>query len=276
MPNIVWIDSATGKPSVGIDAGGLRQQLVTSLCENLFNKDSGFDFTTAAGDKLPVLKDASSQDAIEALRTLGRLIAICARSSIKLGAHLSPHFFKTLLRYNNDSDKKIFCNLYGYDESTFEGDIADHVKENPIVEPLRIIAKEVNSVLGPWRGNPDAFIKKVQGEEVNKANFQTSLSFGGYATRATKEQIAIVRGYFNTFMEKHPDKLGDLLELFTARRTIGDQPITVDILSRRNQGRLPYISTCAQRVEMPFYPNYEVFEDKILKTLPMLGRFGAA
>ena len=290
------------KPAMGIDAGGLRRQFVTTLLENLFKEQSGFHFTEELGGKLPLLDDLNHGDQVIALRVLARLIALCATSSLLMGEHLPLNFFyaiKALSDQEIDSisfDKaleeglsnKIYYSLIGekfenemqvgaavpadvvpmdLDESIGMEIDQEEIVKYPVMRPIAIVAKELKSIQGfsldLLRNNTETFINRVKGKVVTKEDLLNSMLIENFT----------IRRYFEKYLEENPDRCVKILELFTSCRTIGENPIYIHVFPNRDTGRLPSIHTCSQEVEMPLYSSYEQFKDKIEGAFQALGTF---
>ena len=232
MPNIVWIDRLTKKPAIGIDAGGLRRQFVTTLLENLFKEQSGFHFTEELGGKLPLLDDLTHGDQVIALRVFARLIALCATSSLLMGEHLPLNFFyaiKALSDQEIDSisfDKaleeglrnKIYYSLIGekfenemqvgeavpadvvpmdLDESIGMEIDQEEIVKYPVMRPIAIVAKELKSIQGfsldLLRNNTETFINRVKGKVVTKEDLLNSMLIENFT----------IRRYFEKYLEEN-------------------------------------------------------------------------
>lgn len=225
FPNVVWIDPLTNEPAKGIDAGGLRRQLVTTLCENLFKESF-----------------LSTEDEL-ALRTFARLIALCSTSSLLLGEHLPDSFFYAVRAFLNEEE----------------------LEEYPITPAVAVVAKELKSIpyfsLAVLQQHPAEFIKRVKGKPATKEAFLAHL------------QPRVMYDYFERFISENPHKLGDLVELFTSSRTLGNEPITITVKAERDPNSLPLIHTCSREVEMPLYPTYALFKEKLNLALSTLKTF---
>lgn len=281
FPNVVWWDLQTNAPAKGMDAGGLRAQLVTTLCENLFKEGSQFPFTHVEGGKLPLLRDLQDIEDVTALRTLARLIACCSTSELLLGEDLPHSFFYTIcsilndqLDYSKPLLNKIYLNLLGLwnDELNLHTNLTNHSEtlNNPdrfsIALPVALIANELKSIphfsLNRLRCNPDGFIKHVKGTKVTKEAFLDRLSCE-----------AAMKMFFERFITENPHKLTDLVELFTSSRTLGDQPIEISIKPSLDSAALPLIHTCTKVIDMPAYPTYEIFRQKLTLAFETLKTF---
>lgn len=219
MPNIVWWDPLTNQPAKGIDAGGLRRQLMTTLCDHL--GDLGED--------------------VLVWRIMARLIALCSTSSMLMGEHLPLSFFYALRAY-----------LFP------EGEIEHSVPVATVAEELKRIPRYSLDLL---RDNPARFIERVRGRPITKEALLAKMQFEG------------MREFFEKYMEENPHRLADLLELFTSCRTLGEEPITIRVFAERDLRLLPLIHTCSQEVEMPLYPTYELFKEKLNLALSALKTF---
>jgi hypothetical protein len=298
MPNIVWLTPGTNIPAQGVDFGGLRRQLVTTLFHKLMQENSPITFQKDL--QLPLLSDFSNQNEIDTYRTIGRLLAICAETSTLTGVHLHSNFFRAILALTKEEidsisfdhppseeiQKKIFCELKGWSVSQWPpgADVLDYLEQEPIVYPVAIVAKEMQKTLGnklqKWnRKGLKNFITSIQGQEVSITALREHLLFeGGSSSSEYERQIA---AYLDSWMVHHSNELADLVELITSRRSLGREKITVEVYEHRKNGvhkgkpmqYFPIAHTCSTSIEIPYCATQEEFDKNIRVALKSRGTF---
>lgn len=250
LPNIVW-------PEPLRNGGGERQQLLTTLFENLFKEGSQFSFTARLGGKIPLLSDLNNQVEVLALRTLARLIALCATSSLLLGDHL-PHSFFYAVRARIVQEEDL-SDLELSEAATYDTQRDAYQKLRPIRQAVEVVAQELQNIprfsLDRLRNDPDRFIESVKGKPVAKETLLAHMRFEG------------MREYFEQYIEEYPQKLTTLVELFTSCRTLGGKPIAIRVDPEKDIEQLPRIHAFEHEVEMPLYPAYQFFKDKLNRVL---------
>ncbi len=284
IPNIVFLHSE------GIDVGGLRRQLVTTLFKNLLQKTNSPLKLSEPEQSLegvfPLLETYEEQSA-KAYKALGRLIALANFGSLPLGRVLRQEFYYALLNLLPEIDsidptaplpEPLKRKIYNLITLGYASDEEPSEKIPPFCLPIILAAKgfkeiveesDLTTLLNPEKFN--SFVTRVTGEEITLENFQR---FSEYKS----DEGNRLKGYFEQFFEKYknnPKMLEDVVELFTSSRALGPEKIKIFVEKKMSKDALPTIATCFQQVELPPYESYELFEEKLLKTLEhTAGKFG--
>ncbi len=285
MPNIIFLRSE------GIDAGGLRRQLVTSLLKNLLQKPNSPLKLSKPEESLeegifPLLETYEEQSA-NVYKALGALIALASLGVLPLGKVLRTEFYYVLLNLlpeidsinpNEPLPETLKRKIYNLITIGYPTDETPDEEIPPFCLPIIMAAKgfkeivresDLNALQNPEKFN--SFVTKVLGEDITLENFQRLSEYKG-------DEGHRVKGYFEQFFEKYkkdPKMLGDIVELFTSSRALGPEKIKITVDGKMSKDALPTIATCFQQVVLPPYESYELFEEKLLKTLEhTAGQFG--
>jgi hypothetical protein len=282
FPNIVYMDPVTGKTTAGVDAGGLRRQLVSTLCENLFKKDSRFSFVEEAGYQTPTLDEEENPDA---LRTFARLIGLAATSSLLTGTNLDPRFFQTLFTltdqeidqpFSEDLEVKLYMARQGLTAESFtEEDKKDMLEEASILRATMVAAKELKKTLGDRfrKQNIKEFIVNVQGVPITKEKLKATIHCNNdnYKRWIDKfiDNLPLTIGK-QTFDIKH------LNLLFSGYYSIGDRPITIEVFPERKYlNSSTVIHTCSMWMELPGDLDQDLLHKELTDQLVLLKTFNA-
>jgi hypothetical protein len=282
FPNIVYMDPRTDLPTAGLDAGGLRRQLVSTLCENLFKKDSGFPFLEEAGYQTPTLSEDENPDA---LRTFARLLGLAATSSLLTGTNLDPSFFQSLFTLTDqeldqplseDLKKKLYMARQGLSlESFTKEDEKGMAEESGILRATAIAAKELKTTLGKGfrKQNIKEFIVNVQGIPITKEKLKANIHCNNRNYKL----------WIDKFIDKLPLTVGKqtyelkhLLMLFTGYYSLGGGPITIEVFPERKYlDSATVIHTCYQSMELPGDLNETLLHKELTDQLALLKTFNA-
>lgn len=253
----------TFQDSPGIDAGGLRRHLVSTLFKNLVSDETLF--TGEDQHKLPKLPaDNQDQDKIDTLKTIGRLFAFSLNSSLLTGVHFDEHLFTTI-RWIMDNDdpipdhfnERIYCKLKGWeydseDIATIRDSLPEYIEDDPIVYPTILIATEIKKTLRtPPRTITDKeFRQKIQGISVDKTTLLSKIQWEG---RVSPEQLSQMKNLLeNWIQQQDPKRLEDFVLFATGSNSLA-QNITIELFPSRSSNSLPVAHTCIQLLEMPLY-----------------------
>ncbi len=284
MPNIAF------RNQLGVDAGGLKRQLVTTLMNKIFTKEFGLPLIDDENNPnfgLPLITNPITEKQAMAFRTIGALIGLAAIGSQPLGECLNAMFYAALLSLSRNEvnsvvigeplseilKTKIYLSINPdkIDELT-EGELDD----NQSLYPVALAAKEFKNIVGDKRfeeyrnSSLNNFILRVEGKKVIWENFLEAVMFDG-------DQEDVTKGYFQSFFEEYKgtEKLADMIELFTGSRAFkicveNDQQKLVNIhicvKNDKDKEHLFVINTCLQIVTIPRYHSYQTFKDKFFKT----------
>jgi glutaredoxin len=283
FPNIVYMDPRTDLPTAGLDAGGLRRQLVSTLCENLFKKGSGFPFLEEAGYQTPTLSEGENPDA---LRTFARLLGLAATSSLLTGTNLDPRFFETLFTLTDqelnqplseDLKKKLYMARQGLSlESFTKEDEKGMAEESGILRATAIAAKELKTTLGKGfrKQNIKEFIVNVQGIPITKEKLKANIHCNNRNYKL----------WIDKFIDKLPLTVGKqtyelkhLLMLFTGYYSLGGGPITINVFpNRKYLDSSTVIHTCYQTMELPGDLTEDLLKKELMAQLALLKSFNTA
>jgi hypothetical protein len=290
FPSIVFVDSATGVPA-GIDLGGLRRHVVSTIFKNLIDNEEMFArYDDEVIMRLPKLMPNAGEDMRTAMRTIGHLFALCYSSdTMRTGVYFYPKLFTTILWLMNEEnlrlsnlDERIFAQLEGWnydalDDYTKQA-IHDHILERDIVSPVRLIADQMRSVLPHgWQVNvtPEYLQRKIQGLAVDENTLRRAIRWE--QNSASQEALERIQNFFNTWVarmqQENPQKLDDFVFFTTGNRSIGDARITLSLLPGVDSTRLPIAHTCFLQIEMPVYASQEMFDQKIELALSSMTGF---
>jgi hypothetical protein len=254
FPNIVYLNSP------GIDAGGLRRQLVATLCENLFKKDEeGYD--------IPVLDD------VTALQTFARLMGI----GLPTGTNLHPSFFHALFALSDQElelplSEPLKQKLYMARHGLTECEPQEVSEESNLLTAIAIIAKELHALLGQkfraFERNIPEFIVNVQGSKVTKESLKQNIACENW----------LYKKWIDSFIDELPQ--GDLkrfVMLLTGSYTLGDGPITFEVYPEREHLKSStVIHTCSKSMDLPGDLNKDLLHQELKAQLSLIKSFNAS
>jgi hypothetical protein len=252
FPNIVYLNSP------GIDAGGLRRQLVSTLCEKLLKKDEdGYD--------IPILDD------VDALRTFARLLGL----GIPTGTNLHPSFFHALFALSDEElalplTEPLQQKLYRTRHGLTDCEKQEVAEEANLLAAIALIAKELHALLGPrFRqfGIPE-FMIYAQGSKVTKENLKENVTC---ENRQYKEWI-------DSFIDELPhEELKRFVMLLTGSYTLSGDKITFEVYrERKHNESSSVIHTCSKSMDLPGDLNEKELKKELKEQLKLIKSFNAS
>ena len=277
FPNITYFEP-DGSRSRAVDAGGVRRDFVSTILEHLFTEDDSPSKLQRV-DGIPRARNDAEQ---EAYQSLGRLLGLCylgTQTNFVSGLPFGPNFYRALCAYPDTTNTALA--LMDISEDAWAKWTPDQDIDEPLedlmlnftapqnvgrYQALKWIAQEMQALLGEERWNqlqastPDALKTTIEGS-LDKDQIKKALTFSG---GNPSEQLEAAKGWFSRFLDEADiDTLKDFLRAITSSNSLRPgSTITIGLYDRDPQ-QFPIAHTCFNTLELPVYPSYEKFKEKL-------------
>ncbi|MCB1135643.1 MAG: hypothetical protein KDK78_05185 [Chlamydiia bacterium] len=277
FPNITYFEP-DGSRSRAVDAGGVRRDFVSTILEHLFTEDDSPSKLQRV-DGIPRARNDAEQ---EAYQSLGRLLGLCylgTQTNFVSGLPFGPNFYRALCAYPDTTNTALA--LMDISEDAWAKWTPDQDIDEPLedlmlnftapqnvgrYQALKWIAQEMQALLGEERWNqlqastPDALKTTIEGS-LDKDQIKKALTFSG---GNPSEQLEAAKGWFSRFLdEADTNTLKDFLRAITSSNSLRPgSTITIGLYDRDPQ-QFPIAHTCFNTLELPVYPSYEKFKEKL-------------
>ena len=168
----------------------------------------------------------------------------------------------SLMAYRRSLERTVFLHTEGrVPKDTLEGYIRDLLYPALMEGMRRVSAKYTNAFRTDEKiPNIIRCYREFFLAELTEARMKAIPTYSD----GTREDQALMKGYYDRFIEEHPEEWRNLL-LFVTGTVLPSLGMKIQI--KPDSAALPSTHSCFQQVMIPLYRTYEIFEEKLTAAL---------